>query len=132
MKTTIEKLDLFLELALMDKQFAMILHENQKNLLIEKLKRKTGELIETEKLEELKSAKTGIVLFALTKANIKELMEWIKRVLPTFNQYRIVPEASDCAKMIFLLDKKLLEELPKKEQEQILAAFLPIFDFSND
>lgn len=133
MKTVAKKLDLFLELALMDKQFALIVleNENQKNTLKDHLNRKVSSLMETEKLEDLKKCKTSTVLFTLTRTNLKELMEWMERILPVFNQYRVVAGTSDESRMIFLLDKDFFESLPEKEQARLLGAFLPIFDFTN-
>lgn len=149
MKTPLQKLDYFLDLALIEKQLALVIYENEaqlqavKDQLLSKAKIDAEKyaryglsdaepkFVEATDLLELKSVKTGTVLFYINKSNLTGIMEWLKRILPTFNEYRIVPGTSDTSRFVFVLDKNFYHTFSDKEQEQILAAFLPIFDFKN-
>lgn len=118
-----KKLKFFVQLAVMDQQFPLVIAENEGH--IEQLKLalegEAAPLIESNDVKTLKNTSEGLVLFKLTAENQRELV----KILETY-EGGIFPIT---LKMVFVIDKELLSSLPDDQHTNIITLFSPVFHF---
>ena len=118
-----EKLKFFVQLAVMDQQFPLVITENEAHLeqLKLALEGEAAPVIESSDIKTLRDTEEGMVLFKLTAENQGELCE----ILETYEggTFPIT------LKMMFVIKKELLESLPDNQHTNIITLFSPVFRF---
>jgi len=118
-----EKLKFFVQLAVMDQQFPLVVIKNEGQLeqLKTAIEGQVMPVIEANNIQTLKNTAEGMVLFNLTTENHEEICE----ILANYEggTFPIT------LKMMFVIDKEFLESLSDHQHTSIITLFSPVFRF---
>lgn len=118
-----EKLKFFVQLAIMDQQFPLVITEEGGHL--EQLKGILDEqnmpIVESEEIETLKNTEEGMVLFTLTADNHETLCHILENYEGGTFPLTL--------KTMFVIEKAFLESLPDTQHTNIITLFSPVFRF---
>ena len=120
------KLDMFLELALMDRQFALVVAKNWKEQVIEVTelltRKKFNYKISSDVQVLFETGDEHLILFEINPQNFQKILKDVRKI-------RLNGFLPDGLKIIFTIAENLLKEQTDEIQDQILCVFSPIFRF---
>jgi hypothetical protein len=127
------KLEMFLEMALMDQQFGLAIFENRKQ------EKNLQQTFTNKKIKHTRAGdpnilfqqKEDLILFELGEDNLQRILDIVHqiRLQGVYQNQGQKIQLPDRLKMIFLIKKSLLEAQTEELQDKILYTFSPVFRF---